>query len=416
MALPLAADPVERCELLLAAGDARGRAGDTTASKAAFREAADLAGRHDLAEHLARAALGYGGRIIWEVSRDDEHLVPLLERALAALGDGDSPLRVRLMARLAGGPLRDARFPPERKASLSEAALAMARRLGDRATLAYAIQGYILGHHAPSHTPRQLELATELIALAAEAGDKERMVEGHEERLNALIELGRVDEAKRELDAMDRLAAELRQPSQEWLAAVYRAQLALLQDPPEQAERAIAAARAIGGDALSWNAEVTYRLQLYVLRHQQGALDGIEELVRRSLAEYPTYAIWRCVHVHMAAALGYADEARLALTALGPIPVDEEWLVGVSLLAEAVARIGALEHAPALYDALAPYADRMAVSYPELSIGAVARYLRMLAAAMGHAGDAERHAAQASELHRRVGAHPWFDTSVTEVS
>ena len=57
---------------------------------------------------------------MWEVSRDDPHLVPLLERALAAIGEGDSPLRVRLLARLAGGPLRDASFAPERKLPLSE--------------------------------------------------------------------------------------------------------------------------------------------------------------------------------------------------------------------------------------------------------------------------------------------------------
>src|ERR687891_666280 len=117
------------------AGNARSRAGDTPASKQAFREAAELAESRGLAEHLARAALGYGGRIIWEVSRDDEYLAPLLERALAALGEEESPLRVRLLARFAGGPLRDASFPPERKAALSLEGLEMARRMGDRAAL-----------------------------------------------------------------------------------------------------------------------------------------------------------------------------------------------------------------------------------------------------------------------------------------
>jgi tetratricopeptide (TPR) repeat protein len=412
LALTLADDPVSRCELLLAAGDARARAGDTTASKLAFREAADLAERHDLPEHLGRAALGYGGRIIWEVSRDDEHLVPLLERAIAALGAGDNPLRVRLMARLAGGPLRDARFPPDRKAALSEQALAMARRLDDSATLAYAIQGYILGHHAPSHTRRQLELATELVGIAEQAGDKERQIEGHEERLNALVELGALAEAELELEAMARLAGELRQPSQEWLVTVYRAQLAMLRGRFEEAERTIAEARAIGEDALSWNAEVTYRLQLYMLRNQQGALGDVEALVRRSVEEYPTYAIWRCVHVHMAAQLGYAAEAGEALEDLArdgfaAIPVDEEWLVGLGLLAEAAATLGATAHAATLYDALLPYADRVAVSYPEVTAGAVARYLGVLAAALGRREDAERHLVAALELNRRIGAAPW---------
>jgi hypothetical protein len=174
-ALTLVDEPVARCELLLALGDAEARAGDTPASKQAFREAAELAEDRGLAEQLARAALGYGGRMLWDVSRDDRYLAPLLERALAALGDEDSTLRVRLLARFAGGPLRDASFPPERRAALSREALETARRIGDRATLAYALDGYIAATHSPEHTPEQVELTTELVQLAIEAGDLERL-------------------------------------------------------------------------------------------------------------------------------------------------------------------------------------------------------------------------------------------------
>ena len=340
--------------------------------------------------------------------------MPLLERALAALGPTDSPLRVRLLARLAGGPLRDGRFPPERKAVLSEEALAMARRLDDPSTLAYAIQGYIVAHHAPAHTIRQLELATELLAIAEQLGDKERAVDAHEQRLNSLLELGAIGEAKLELESMTRLASELKQPSQEWLASVYRAQLALLQGGPEEAEAMILQARTVGEAVHGWNAEVTYRLQLYLLRHRQRAVGDVEALVRSSLEQYPTYAIWRCVHVHMAAELGHDAEARAALDAVArdgfaAIPVDEEWLVGMCLLAEAAAALRASAHAAELYDALLPYADRVAVSYPELSSGAVARYLGLLAAAMERWPDAERHLADALELNRRIEAWPWLE-------
>ena len=74
-ALALVADAVMRCELLLALGEARARAGDRERAKEAMYEAAQLAERHGLREHLGRAALGYGGRIIWDVSRDDARLV-----------------------------------------------------------------------------------------------------------------------------------------------------------------------------------------------------------------------------------------------------------------------------------------------------------------------------------------------------
>ena len=344
-ALTLAGEPPPRCELLLALGESHARAGDMSASRRAFHEAAELAEAHALPEQLARAALGYGGRIIWEVSRDDPRLLSLLERALAALGDEESILRVRLLARLAGGPLRDASFPPERRAALSAEALRIARRLDDPATLAYALQGYILGHHSPEHTHRQLELANEIIEVAARAGDDERVLEGGEERLDALLELGDVTAAKGQLEAMAMLARKLRQPAQEWLVIQYRALFALLEGRHVEAQAWISEAHARGERAQSWNATVTYRLQMYVLRRQQGRLEEIEDIVRRSVAEYPTYPIWRCVFAQVQAELGHAGEARDALDALAAdgyasVPFDEEWLVSIGLLAEAASVLG----------------------------------------------------------------------------
>ena len=412
-ALSLAGDGVTRCELLLALGEARARAGDQRAGKEAMYEAAQLAERLGLAEHLGRAAVGYGGRIIWEVSRDDPRLIPLLERALEAQGDADSPLRVRLLARLAGGPLRDASFPPQRRARLSEEALDIARRLDDAATLAFALHGYILGHHSPEHTRAQLELATELIEVAGRAGDKERAFDGHEERLCALVELGEIEAAHAEVAAMERVAGELRQPSQAWLAVVYRALLALLAGSLDEADRLVAAARALGEDTQSWNAAVTYGLQLYVLRREQGRLDEIEELVRASAAEYPTYPIWRCVLVHVLAETGHGDEAREAMTVLArdrfaALPFDEEWLVSATLLADAADVLADGESAAVLYELLEPYADRIAISYPEISTGAVARNLGVLAALLGRREDARRHFDDALAIHRRIGARTWL--------
>ena len=98
------ADVVRTCELLLALGGALSRAGEATDAKETFRRAAGLAegsGRPDL---LARAALGYGGRFVWGRAGSDTALVPLLERALAAVGEdghsgeGDAACPARLRA------------------------------------------------------------------------------------------------------------------------------------------------------------------------------------------------------------------------------------------------------------------------------------------------------------------------------
>ena len=94
-------DPNGTCELLLSLGEALSRAGSQPEAKQALRKAAALAERAGRSDQLARAALASGGRFAWARAATDPLLVPLLERALAAVGQEESPARVRLLARLA---------------------------------------------------------------------------------------------------------------------------------------------------------------------------------------------------------------------------------------------------------------------------------------------------------------------------
>jgi DNA-binding SARP family transcriptional activator len=410
-ALTLTTDDRTRCELLLALGDAQARGGDTPGSQESFLEAADVAERLGLSEHLARAALEYGGRFIWEVSRGDEDRVPLIERALAALGEEDSELRVKLLTRLAGGPLRDSSHPRERRRHMSGQALEMAERLGDPGTTAYALSGYIAAHQSPGDTRAQDARTAELMRAATEAGDLERLAEAHEHHCVAMIELGEMERARADLGAMARLADELRQPSQTWFVSVYQTLLLLLEGRFAEAEESMSQTRRSGERALGWNAEVTYRLQLFLLRREQGRLAEIEDLVRASVEEYPTYPIWRCVLTQTAAELGHTAEARerldsLAAERFGSLPFDEGWLVSLSLLSETAATLERAEHAAVLYELLMPYADRIAIAYPEIAIGSVSRYLGLLAATLERPDDAERHFRDAISINERIGALP----------
>ena len=58
-------DETMRCELLLLLGEGEIRAGNSPAAKEAFLGAAEIARRLGLPREIARAALGYGGRIIF---------------------------------------------------------------------------------------------------------------------------------------------------------------------------------------------------------------------------------------------------------------------------------------------------------------------------------------------------------------
>ena len=61
-----------------------------------------------------------------------------------------------------------------------------------------------------------------------------------------------------------------------------------------------------------------------------------------------------------------------------------------------------------LYERLLPYADHVAVSYPEISVGFVSRYLGLAAATLGRHADAERHFEDSLESHERAGARSWL--------
>ena len=96
-------DDAVRCELSIALGSAQARTGRVTAARESFMTAAGIARTAGTAEGVARASLGLAtvtaGRVPFGMV--DTVLVGLLEESLAALGDQDSPLRARLMARLA---------------------------------------------------------------------------------------------------------------------------------------------------------------------------------------------------------------------------------------------------------------------------------------------------------------------------
>jgi hypothetical protein len=80
---------------------------------------------------LARAAFGLGTE--FTAGTVDQLEVAPLEETLAVLGEPDSTLRARVLARLAKA--LQSSPDADRRAQLTRAAVAMARRLGDPATL-----------------------------------------------------------------------------------------------------------------------------------------------------------------------------------------------------------------------------------------------------------------------------------------
>src|SRR5207249_9261357 len=57
---------------------------------------------------------------------------------------------------------------------------------------------------------------------------------------------------------------------------------------------------------------------------------------------------------------------------------------------------------------LLPYSDRVALSYPEISLGPVSRFLGILASTTARWSDANRYFEDALALSERMGARPWL--------
>jgi tetratricopeptide (TPR) repeat protein len=405
-----APDADRSCRVLLALGDVLSRAGNASEAKDALRRAAHVAQDQGWPDRLATAALAYGGRFAWARASTDPALVPLLEQALAAVGSDDDAARARLLARLAAATRDDAERA--RRVALAQEAVTLARRADDPTTLAYVLEGSWPALETQDPTDG-IRIGAELIALSAQIGDPERAFLGHDFRLHGFWAFADRAGVDVEIDALARLADELAQPGHRWHVHSHRAMVALLEGRFGDAERLIGETRAMGQRAEAFNAVVSERLQLFVLRHAQGRVAELAPSLERSVHEYPALLRFPCALAHTYAAAG--DERR-ARSALGELlahdlahhHVDAEWLFALSLLPDACRALADADAAATLYPVLLPYSHLYAEAPVEVSFGTTARALGVLATTLGEFADAEHHFEAAMEMERRMGAWPWI--------
>ncbi|MEE8278444.1 MAG: tetratricopeptide repeat protein, partial [Thermoanaerobaculia bacterium] len=403
-------DDAQHSDLLLTLGGAQWRAGEFADAKATFLKAANVAKEAGLLRQLADAALGYGGRFAgFEAGAVDDALIGLLESALSGLDEGDSALRARVIARLAEAITFSG--SQERRITLGQEAIEMARRVGDPEVLMYVLNRAHWALWTPDNDRERLALSTETSRLADETGDEAMALESQMWRYWDLLELGEISASDPGFDAVLRQVGELRQPYHLWLAGLFRAMLALLEGRFEEAEQLEQNALEIGQRAQNQNAVQLYGAGIVVIRREQGRLAEMEPAVAGMVQQYPAIRAWQCSLAWLHSDLERRTEAQSALDAVAEegfdaLPRDLFWITAMALLSEACAFLGDGEKAPALYDLLAPYADRCVVFFSG-SFGSVARNLGLLAATMQRWEDAERHFEDALDMNARMGARPW---------
>jgi DNA-binding CsgD family transcriptional regulator len=212
-----------RCGLLVEKARAEHLAGDVNAAIGSVEEAAALAQQAGDAEGLARAAV-----VMPDVSSPE--WLPKVDawchEALAGLDPADSPLRSQLLAQQAlawtfTGNLED-------MDTVSAESLAMAERLDDPTALLVALRARQMARSTPGGVTERLALAERMRQLGDRTGDAAAVMWGHLWRFDALVQLGRIDEAEHELDRLEPLVTRMRQPLGRWhltrsRAAIYTA-------------------------------------------------------------------------------------------------------------------------------------------------------------------------------------------------
>lgn len=237
------ADPRRRCDLLLRLGDARLHAGVSASGQAACSEAAALARVLEDPERLARAALISG--TTFSPGRTNTELAGALSEALGALGPAPTPLRARLMARLAAA--RQPENPPSGPIELARKAIAAAREHDDPATLLEVLRSGISAMMDLGDPAERAELNAEHIMLAEKLRRPVEQLRGHSRRFFDLVELGDLAQAVTHVDRAEAIATALRMAHYRWSVEALRACVAAARGEAAAAwghhERAVALAR-----------------------------------------------------------------------------------------------------------------------------------------------------------------------------
>jgi hypothetical protein len=387
------------------------RRGDYPEARGLCARAAERARALGDAELLAQAALARGLDIT--AALVDADLVAMLQSALDALPRGDSPLRVRISARMAAAmqPAPDLMRP----IGVAREAIASARRIGDRATLLEALYTGMAAMMDIVDPRERMPLNLEVEKLAAEAGDRERLLRTQGRLVFDHMELGELGAADARIDSFERIATEAGARRYLWRVPLFRAMRAMMHGQFDEAELQFERARVLGHAAGDPHTERTCVLQregLLRAAERHDAMIAYEPEARRVRAALYSGAHWQ----NGGSAFTYSrlEDAASAARYLSLVPQDDWPLVhnppAFAHLGEPLAMCGqphAVEH---VYTLLLPAAERF-VSWGYTGFvwdGPATRVLGILAARLGREEESDAHFAHALAALERLDALPYL--------
>jgi DNA-binding CsgD family transcriptional regulator len=378
------------------------RGGDIQAGSAALAAAAGTAREADDPAALGEVALAIEGLSdSWGPLRGG----PLAREALAGLPPGDTPLRARLLAVLAGEAGLHGGVDP---GLVSAEALAMAERLDDRQVLRSALRSRQMARSGPDGVAERLGLGDRMLALGKADNDDDTTLWGRLWRFDALAMLGRLDEAEGELGSMRAIAGRLRRPLASWHYLRSKAAIDLARGRFDDAAAATKDSLAlVEGRAHAAPPGVSIFVLAVI-----AALTGRRELVTEQVLEVLDRSEPPFIHPILSACwlwLGDRERARR----YNPIPLNDipvhVLLPAAATLVELAAEFGPPGTGERAAAALRPYPDLFVTDGAGTPLvgGSVRTFLGIAAATAGHRDDAVRELRLGIAADDRAGTPPF---------
>ncbi|MDX2380277.1 MAG: AAA family ATPase [Acidimicrobiia bacterium] len=400
-ALESVTDDNDRLDILIDLGDAQ-RWAEADAFRQTLLDAAALAEELGDDDALIRAALANNRGGASRAGEVDIERVVVIERALERCGEGDSPERARLLATLAIELSQGADL--ERRTTVSDEALAIARRVGDDLTLVRVLLLTLEANRVPANLEQRKADTDQLLTLATQLGDPVVIAVAAMRSLRVKIEAADFAEA----DGIVTILEEYAKFDPYALNGSMSARAALahargqLDTATELADEAFEVSRS-ESDAKAIHLSTTA-----IVKRDRGELADLVPTLEYIVENHPGITGFRPQLGMAYLQAGRRDDAAALLqrdidNQLADYPMNPLWMASVSMVALLAIDLDNVEAAEMLYPTLAPWRGRGATSVVSYN-GLVTELLGLLALTMGDLDRAESDLDEAIEQAERIGA------------
>ena len=337
-----------------------------------------------------------------------QHIVPLLDRALTLLPKADSAARAKALATLAFAQRTVA--DKAQIQLLVDEALDMASRSCDATARCACYQLTLLALRGnPESLHCRLRLGEDYIAVAQSTASARLLAEAYHWQALNYFESGQLEELEVLLEHYDSLGT-ARFGLHQHRTGAYRVTLALLRGEWADLESRIEGLLQIGKKTRRDDADGVYGAQMFALNRDLGRLDALAPQIKK-IAANPTRRMWEPGLMLICAEIGLLCEARAIFERLVEqnccaIRHDDMYVTCLVFCAETCCALADAPRAASLYQLLLPYRRQTANHPTAVCFGPTHLYLAMLACTASWPDLAREHFGQALAFSRAMRAWP----------